>query len=161
MAAPSSYELEWNGTNYSVTLTDTNDVLSGFSFSSSEPGVSFSKSGNRLTITADTAVVGDIRVTASKTAGIRTGVITWTDGNQGGGIQDVITYGENVSDPVSAYLRLEMEAVGTMHLVKTSEDGVVSGIPFTITGNGITRNVVTGAGGTIDTATSCGHLYRN
>ena len=146
----SSYELEWNGTNYSVTLTDTNDVLSGFSFSSSEPGVSFSKSGNRLTITADTAVVGDIRVTASKTAGIRTGVITWTDGNQGGGIQDVITYGENVSDPVSAYLRLEMEAVGTMHLVKTSEDGVVSGIPFTITGNGITRNVVTGAGGTID-----------
>lgn len=43
-----------------------------------------------------------------------------------------------------------MEAVGTMHLVKTSEDGVVSGIPFTITGNGITRNVVTGAGGTID-----------
>lgn len=43
-----------------------------------------------------------------------------------------------------------MEAVGTMHLVKTSEDGVVSGIPFTITGNGISKNVVTGSDGTID-----------
>lgn len=145
-----SYELEWNGTNYSATLTDTNGVLSNFSFSSSNPGVSFSKSGNSLTITADSAVVGDIRVTASKTNGVRTGVITWSDGNAGAGIQDVITYGENVSDPVSAFLLLEMEAVGTMHLVKTSEDGVVSGIQFTISGNGITKTVTTGAGGTVD-----------
>lgn len=146
-----SYELEWNGTNYSTTLTDTNGVLANFSFSSSEPGVSFSKSGNRLTITANTAIVGDIRVSAAKTGGVRTGVVTWTDGRAGtSGIQDMITYGENVSDPVNAYLRLEMEAVGTMHLVKTSEDGVVSGIPFTITGNGITRNVVTKTDGAID-----------
>lgn len=66
------------------------------------------------------------------------------------GIQDVVTYGENVSDPVSAYLRLEMEALGTMHLVKTSEDGVVANISFTISGNGITKTVTTGRDGTID-----------
>ena len=146
-----SYELKWNGNNYSTTLTDTNGVLANFTFSASQLGINFSKSGNRLTITADTAVVGDIRVSASKASGTRSGVITWTDGNIGNqGRQDVVTYGENVSDPVNAYMILEMEAVGTMHLVKTSEDGVVTGIPFTITGNGITRTVETGPDGTID-----------
>ncbi len=146
-----SYEMEYNGTNYSVTLTDTNGVLSNYSFSSSEPGVQFSKSGNKLTITSDTPVLDTIQVSASKTNGTRAGVVTWTDGIKGTeGIQDVITYGETVSDPVNAYFLLEMEAVGTMHLVKTSEDGNVSGIPFTISGNGITRNVQTGPDGTID-----------
>ncbi|MFR9200169.1 MAG: SpaA isopeptide-forming pilin-related protein [Candidatus Gastranaerophilaceae bacterium] len=147
----STYELKWNGTNYTTTLTDTNGVLSNFSFSSSTPSVSFSRSGNQLTITANTAIVGDIRVSAAKNNGVRSGVVTWTDGRAGtSGIQDMITYGENVSDPVSAYMILEMEAVGTMRLVKTSEDGVVSGIPFTISGNGITRKVTTGVDGTID-----------
>ena len=145
-----SYELKYDGTRYTVTLTDTNGVLSNFSFSSSEPGISFSRSGNRLTITSDTPIAGDIRVGASKTNGVRSGVVVWTDGNKGAGIQDVVTYGENVSDPVSAYLRLEMEALGTMHLVKTSEDGVVAGISFTISGNGITKTVTTGRDGTID-----------
>lgn len=145
-----SYELKYDGTRYTVTLTDTNGVLSNFSFSSSEPGISFSRSGNRLTITSDTPIAGDIRVSASKTNGVRSGVVVWTDGNKGAGIQDVVTYGENVSDPVSAYLRLEMEALGTMHLVKTSEDGVVAGISFTISGNGITKTVTTGRDGTID-----------
>lgn len=37
-----------------------------------------------------------------------------------------------------------------MHLVKTSEDGVVAGISFTISGNGITKTVTTGRDGTID-----------
>lgn len=145
-----SYELKYDGTRYTVTLTDTNGVLSNFSFSSSEPGISFSRSGNRLTITSDTPIAGDIRVSASKTNGVRSGVVVWTDGNKGAGIQDVVTYGENVSDPVSAYLRLEMEALGVMHLVKTSEDGVVAGISFTISGNGITKTVTTGRDGTID-----------
>ncbi len=150
MDSSGSYELKYDGTRYTVTLTDTNGVLSNFSFSSSESGINFSRSGNRLTITSDTPIVGDILVSASKTNGVRSGVIVWTDGNKGGGIQDVITYGENVSDPVSAYLRLEMEALGTLHLVKTSEDGVVAGISFTISGNGITRTVTTGRGGTVD-----------
>ena len=145
-----SYELKYDGTRYAVTLTDTNGVLSNFSFNSSEPGISFSRSGNRLTITSDMPIAGDIRVSAGKTNGVRSGVVVWTDGNKGAGIQDVVTYGENVSDPVSAYLRLEMEALGTMHLVKTSEDGVVAGISFTISGNGITKTVTTGRDGTID-----------
>ena len=70
-----SYELKYDGTRYTVTLTDTNGVLSNFSFSSSEPGISFSRSGNRLTITSDMPIAGDIRVSASKTNGVRSGVV--------------------------------------------------------------------------------------
>lgn len=151
LGSASSYEMKYDGNGYSVTLTDTNGVLSNYSFSSSEPGIRFSQNGNQLTISADAPVTGTIQISASKSGGTRAGLVTWTDGNKGlNGIQDVITYGETVSDPIRAYLLLEMEAVGTMHLVKTSEDGIVSGIPFTITGNGISKNVVTGSDGTID-----------
>lgn len=43
---------------------------------------------------------------------------------------------------------LEIKA-GTLQLVKTSEDGEVSGIPFHISGNGIEKDVVTGPDGSI------------
>lgn len=47
-----SVELAWDGTNYTATLTDSNRVLSDYSFSANEDGISFSVSGNKLTITA-------------------------------------------------------------------------------------------------------------
>ena len=80
VGSASSYEMKYNGSNYSVTLTDANGVLSDYSFSSSEPGVHFSKSGNTLTITAETPVLDTIQVSASKTDGTRAGIVTWTDG---------------------------------------------------------------------------------
>ena len=39
---------------------------------------------------------------------------------------------------------------GTCRIKKTSEDGVVSGISFKITGNGVNKTVKTGAAGTVD-----------
>ena len=132
-----SYELKYDGTRYTVTLTDTNGVLSNFSFSSSEPGISFSRSGNRLTITSDTPIAGDIRVSASKDQrrAKRCGRL---DGRQqrrrhSGRCHLRRKMYRTLSAPI---FRLEMEALGTMHLVKTSEDGVVAGISFTISGNG-------------------------
>lgn len=146
-------EMKWNGTKYSVTLTDTNKVLSNYVFSSTHPGLNFVKNGDQLTISSETATVESIQVSVSKASNTRSGVVTWADGNLGStGIQDMITYGETVSDPVNACLLLNMEAVGTMRLVKTSEDDVISGIPFTITGSGVSKTVVTGKDGTIDIA---------
>lgn len=46
-------ELKWDGSKYTVTLTDSNNVLSGYKFSSNNSGVQFSVSGNKLTITAE------------------------------------------------------------------------------------------------------------
>ena len=85
LGSASSYEMKYDGSGYSVTLTDTNGVLSNYSFSSSEPGVRFSQNGNQLTITADEPVIGTIQVSASKAGGTRAGLVTWTDGNKGQG----------------------------------------------------------------------------
>lgn len=48
-------ELEWNGSKYVATLTDTNGVLGNYNFSANIDGVSFSVSGNKLTVSMDKA----------------------------------------------------------------------------------------------------------
>lgn len=144
-----TYELKWNGTNYSVTLTDSNNVLNNFNFTSNTAGLHFSVSGNQLTITCNTAPKTDISITAEKKNGQRTGVIVWSDGNIGGGIQDTATYGAQVTDPITGFLKLEV-MTGNMKLVKTSEDGKVDGIRFTITGKGYNATKTTNSAGEID-----------
>ena len=145
-----SVELAWDGTNYTAPLTDSNRVLSDYSFSANEDGISFSVSGNKLTITAANAPSGSVRITASKTGSTRRGIITWTDGRYapGAGIQDVISYAQSVSDPVQAFFNLKV-SYGSAKIVKTSEDGKVDNLPFTVTGNGVNQTVKTNARGEI------------
>ena len=145
-----SVELAWDGTNYTATLTDSNRVLSDYSFSANEDGISFSVSGNKLTITAANAPSGSVRITASKNGSTRRGIITWTDGRYapGAGIQDVISYAQSVSDPVQAFLNLKV-SYGSAKIVKTSEDGKVDNLTFTVTGNGVNQTVKTNARGEI------------
>ena len=142
-------ELEWDGSKYTVTLTDSNNVLSGYKFSSNDSGVQFSVSGNKLTITAEKAPSDGLTITAEKTAQ-RKGVITWTDGIYGpnGGVQDTVTYAQTVNDPVKGFLKLKV-SYGSAKIVKTSEDGKVDGISFRIQGNGIDKTVKTENGGQI------------
>ena len=142
-------ELEWDGSKYTVTLTDSNNVLSGYKFSSNDSGVQFSVRGNKLTITAEKAPSDGLTITAEKTAQ-RKGVITWTDGIYGpnGGVQDTVTYAQTVNDPVKGFLKLKV-SYGSAKIVKTSEDGKVDGISFRIQGNGIDKTVKTENGGQI------------
>lgn len=143
-------ELEWDGEKYTATLTDTNNVLSNYSFSAGVSGIRFSVNGNKLTITADTAPSDTVAITAEKKNSQRRGVITWADGVYGpnGKLQDTVTYAQSVNDPVKGYLNIKV-SYGSAKIVKTSEDGKVEGISFTITGNGVNKTVQTGAGGTI------------
>lgn len=143
------YELSWNGSDYAITLTDTNGVLSSYRFTGSVPGMEFSVSGNDLTIRMAAAPTVPVTVTANKEGGTRTGVVIWSDGNYHGGTQDIVTYGAAVTDSITASMTLEVKA-GNLQIVKTSEDDVVEGIGFHITGNGIGTTLTTGAGGTID-----------
>lgn len=145
-----SIELEWDGEKYTATLTDNNNVLSNYSFSASTSGIRFSVNGNKLTITADEAPGDTVTITAEKKNSQRRGIITWTDGIYGpdGGLQDVVTYAQSVSDPVNGYLNIKV-SYGSAKIVKTSEDGKVEGLSFTITGNGVNKTVQTGAGGVI------------
>lgn len=143
-------ELEWNGEAYTATLADTNGVLSDYVFSANASGIRFSVSGNTLTITADDAPSDTVTITAEKKNSQRRGVITWTDGVYGpnGKLQDTVTYAQTVNDPVKGYLNIKV-SYGSAKIIKTSEDGKVEGISFTITGNGVNKTVTTGAGGVI------------
>ena len=147
-----SIELKWNGKNYSTTINDINGVLSNYDFSGS--GLTFSKSGNSLTITAEKAPKDDVLITVNKKNSQRKAVITWTDekiGPQSGQLQDIVTFGQSVSDPVKAYLNVKV-SLGNAKLMKVSEDGEVANVRFHISGNGISKDVTTNANGEINIA---------
>ena len=141
-------ELDWNGSAYTTTMTDTNGVLSNYNFSCSQSDVSFSVSGNQLTITAQTALADGLRITAEKANSHRKGIITWTDGKYvpGSGVQDLVTYTQSVNDPVKGFVNIKV-SFGSAKIVKTSEDGKVNNISFTITGDGVNQTVKTNSSG--------------
>lgn len=141
-------ELEWNGSKYVATLTDSNGVLSNYAFKASISGVTFSTSRNKLTVSMDKAPSKEFTITASKKNGVRRGVVVWSEGKHGqnSSVQDVVTYAQEVSDPVSGYVKMKV-SYGSCQIVKTSEDGKVDGINFTISGNGVNQTVTTANGG--------------
>lgn len=141
-------ELEWNGSKYVATLIDSNGVLSNYDFKANISGVTFSTSGNKLTVSMDKAPSKEFTITASKKNGVRRGVIVWSEGKHGqnSSVQDVVTYAQEVSDPVSGYVKMKV-SYGSCQIVKTSEDGKVDGINFTISGNGVNQTVTTANGG--------------
>ena len=141
-------ELEWNGSKYVTTLADSNGVLSNYAFKASISGVTFSTSGNKLTVSMDKAPSKEFTITASKKNGVRRGVVVWSEGTHGqnSSVQDVVTYAQEVSDPVTGYVKMKV-SYGSCQIVKTSEDGKVDGINFTISGNGVNQTVTTANGG--------------
>ena len=145
--AAQTVELVWDGSRYTATLTDTNGVLGEYAFSSAQSDMTFAVSENDLTISAETAPADGVTITAVRN-NTRQGVVVWSDGHYGpdGTMQDVVTFRDTVSDPMYAYLHLRV-GYGSIKIVKTSEDGEVSGISFTVSGNGTEQAVTTNADG--------------
>ena len=144
------YSLAWDGERYSVTLTDTNGILDQFAFSAGNEAVKTSRSGNTLTIYTYSDPGKAVTITATRLGSFRKGLVVWTDGtfDPDGGTQDMVSFAESVSDPVSGSFTVKL-GTGTMKLYKTSEDDHVAGITFTITGNGKTYTVTTDEKGEI------------
>ena len=140
--------LEWNGSGYSAELLDTNEVLENYTFTADNPDVQCEIAGNRLILTTENAPTAPVTLTAEKKNSSRCGVITWTDGQFGigSGLQDLVTYAETVNDPVAGYLKVEA-GQGSVKIVKTSEDGKIAGISFTIAGDNFCENVTTDENG--------------
>lgn len=145
--AAQTVELSWDGGRYTATLTDTNGVLGEYAFSSAQSDMTFAVDGNDLTISAETASADGVTITAVRN-NTRQGVLVWSNGHYGpdGTMQDVVTFRDTVSDPMYAYLHLKV-GYGSVKIVKTSEDGEVSGISFTVSGNGTEQTVTTNADG--------------
>lgn len=145
------FELKWDGSQYIATLTDANGVLSNYTFSSSNPDLTFSVSGNTLTVATKNAPDGIVTIQASKKDAQRKGMVVWSDGkiSPGDGQQDIISYTQSVNDPVQGFFKVKV-SYGSAKIVKTSEDGKVDGVSFRIQGNGVDQTVQTKDGGQIE-----------
>ena len=129
-------ELKWNSSSkrYEAKITDSNQVLSNFNLSSSNSNLKFQKSGNTLIVYTTAAVPAETNVRMTKPCtevGANVGYVPDDKAEN----QSLVGM---LSDPVPASSFKVKTASGNLHLKKTSEDGDVSGIPFTITGNGLT-----------------------
>lgn len=140
-------KLEYKNGKYILELTDSKKVLKDYMLSCSDKNVSLVKSGNKLTISSTAGIKGTVRITAKRnnvpTVSESAKLIAYGDPN----LQDVVTGVENAA-PVAAYLNIETPE-GTLELKKTSEDGVVEGVSFTITGKNYEKTVTTKSDGTI------------
>ena len=135
-----TYEMNAVNGGYSLSLYDGNSVLDKYAFSS-VGGVTASRSGNTLTLTAKSPVNNAVTLSATRAiSGVNTSLIAYGDA----GLQDVVTGTSGIT--VSAYFNVNAKS-GSLKLVKTSEDGIISGIQFTVTGTNYSRNVVTNANG--------------
>ena len=150
-------ELAYKDGKYTLTFTDSNGVLSDYAFSSSDSKVSVSKSGNKLTISSAKAFDGTVRITATRNnmpiVSSSAKLIAYGDPN----LQDLVTGVEN-ADTVAAYINVETPT-GTIALKKTSEDGIVEGIQFTIKGKVFNQTVKTDKNGNITVAGLVPDIY--
>lgn len=140
----------------SLTVTDTNKVLSDYpAFTKNGSGwsITHSKNSNSLTIKVDKSCTASSFKLANGEY--------YKDGT--GDDDELLLYYPYGSeayqkliysayyDPVSMAFSGSITPLGDMKLVKTSEDGIVAGINFTLTGaNGFSKTVTTNANGEID-----------
>lgn len=138
-----TYEMKYTDGKYTLTLTDSNSILSDFSFKTTS-GISVSKSGNKLTLTSTSPVNDVVTFNSAKSMPDvgKTVLVPYGDVT----LQDVISGVENDADPIRAYFKVKTSS-GNLKLVKTSENGNVANIEFTVKGDDYSKTVKTNSKG--------------
>ncbi|MGN0490299.1 SpaA isopeptide-forming pilin-related protein [Ruminococcus sp.] len=138
-----TYEMKYSDGKYTLTLIDSNNILSDFSFKTTG-GVSASVSGNKLTLTSSNPVNDAVTFNSAKSMPSvgNTTLVPYGDAS----LQDVITGVENDADPIRAYFKVKTSS-GNLKLIKTSEDGNVANIEFTVKGDGYSKTAKTNSKG--------------
>ena len=148
--AAKTFELEYKNGKYTVTLTDSNNMLSDY-YVSVSGGVSASVSGNTLTLSSTKSINDAVTVKLNRrvySTNMSTGFLIWSVPGKESVNQDMVSGVPADNDPVPSYLKVRT-AAGSAKIVKVSEDGKVDGITFRIQGNGIDKTVKTANGGVI------------
>ena len=127
----------------SGNLTDSNGMLSDYAFKKTGD-VSVSISGNKITLTSSKAIDSPVVFGAEKKMPKVTGTLIACGASTK---QDVVTGVQSDTETKSAYFAVKTSS-GSLKLIKTSDDGKVSGISFTITGpNNYSKTAKTNADG--------------
>ncbi len=135
----------------SKTLTDTTGALASYRDTPlvNTTGISVTKQGNKVILTA----TGNPNPTGIVSFDYNVDLNYYKDEPgyyyEHAVSQDVATCGFAGRDPTSVTFNVKVELDGSMKIVKTSEDGKVSGVRFRVTGNGVDTTVQTGTDGTI------------
>ena len=148
--AAKTFELEYKNGKYTVTLTDSNNMLGDY-YVSVSGGVSASVSGNTLTLSSTKPINDAVTVKLNRrvySTNMNTGFLIWSVPGKESANQDMVSGVPADNDPVPSYLKVRT-AAGSAKIVKVSEDGKVDGITFRIQGNGIDKTVKTTNGGVI------------
>ena len=129
-------ELKWDTEKkiYTLTVTDTNNLKIDLETLKGS-GVSVTRNGNKYTFTSKNMIMDPVTFEFRKDIPVANDMLIW--GRPG--YQTMMT---GASDPVSFFVKIKTETYGTAKIVKTSEDGIVSGIPFNISGTDILGNKV-------------------
>ena len=135
----------------SKTLTDTTGALASYRDTPlvNTTGISVTKQGNKVILTA----TGNPNPTGIVSFAYNVDLNYYKDEPgyyyEHAVSQDVATCGFAGRGPTSVTFNVKVELDGSMKIVKTSEDGKVSGVRFRVTGNGVDTTVQTGTDGTI------------
>lgn len=124
--------------------TDKNNLLTNFD-ADIQNGSIVKKSKDTLKIKADDGKIATVKLVQNNVneSGELTGFLTLTcDSKQ--------TLAELKANPRKYFVSVKGLENGSLDIIKTSEDGIVSGIEFTVTGNGKTYNVKTDKSGKIN-----------
>lgn len=136
-------ELKYSDGKYTLTLTDSNGMLSDYAFKKTGD-VSVSISGNKITLTSSKAIDSPVVFGAEKKMPKVTGTLIACGASSK---QDVVTGVQSDTETKSAYFAVKTSS-GRLKLIKTSDDGKVSGISFNITGpNNYSKTAKTNADG--------------
>ena len=140
-SSASTYEMPWSGT---LTLNDTNGVLSGFQTASVPGGVSASISGSRLTLTTNNPGGAAGTVKLIKNTSVK-GLVYWLSGPQQ--VKATAT-GSQVS--LEAYVKLRGPSTGNLTIEKVDSvtGNALPGATIQLKqGNTVITTVTTGSDG--------------
>ena len=128
-----------------VTITDTNGTFRNdqWSIAGSNPGVVVEQTGNNLFVYATEALTPNKPVNI----GLQRKLLVAT-----GNALCVMSAAQHAvlgtpPDPLAVSLSVQVNATGSLKIRKTSEDGIVAGITFRVTGNGYDQTATTNDAG--------------
>ena len=128
---------------YTITLTDTNNILSEYTFTNTDQ-VKYSVSGNKLTITVSGSVSGDITISPTKNVLNLDKQVFWF-WEKGSNQRMMSCKTVPDPDPDPCYFTLRAATNGRIELTKTTEDGQnLSGWQFGFYSDGGCTNLISG-----------------
>ena len=151
MRTASTYTLKYNAAagDYETILHDTNDLSTLRDMNLSADGITFEILDDKSLKISTKNIISEtapITIKSSKEfpAFSSNAIDVWSAGN----MQQIITGGHS-PDPILAYMRLQTESAGNLKIQKHSEDGIISGRSFRISGDGVDTTATTDSSGSV------------